>query len=196
MSKRVQYQARESIQTLAANAKGWEGISQLVINRLQENCELLGRKKITKTKLVGFSINVTEDGKHWNGNMSLRYNNNFLDKNPIRYNFSNVFTHARNDWYDYYRYTNAYNKHRSWKDLNRKIKQARKSGIYEFLISPVDSYRVKFSEYHWPQMYYDELFELISNGESELKRFDYIWEDEVQAETDKMMEEFLDRFHK
>ena len=45
-------------------------------------------------------------------------------------------------------------------------------------------------------MYYDELFELISNGESELKRFDYIWEDEVQAETDKMMEEFLDRLHK
>ena len=137
MSKRVQYQAKESIQTLAANAKGWEGISQLVINRLQENCELLGRKKITKTKLVGFSINVTKDGKHWNGNMSLRYNNNFLDKNPIRYNFSNVFTHARNDWYDYYRYTNAYNKHRSWKDLNCNSRNIGINGIRASIVDKI-----------------------------------------------------------
>jgi hypothetical protein len=196
MSKRVQYQAKESIQTLAANAKGWEGISQLVINRLQENCELLGRKKITKTKLVGFALALYKDGKSWNGNMSLRYNNNYLDKNPIRYNFSNVFNHVRSEWTYHYPATHAYKKQSEWKELNRKIKLARKSGIYDFLISPVDSYIVKFSEYHWSEMYYDELFHIIANGESERNAFYYVWEDETQNETDELMEEFFARLHK
>ena len=108
MSKKDRYKSPVDFKHKAAEARGWDGIADAVRFQIQENCELMMRKHITPTKLVGFALCVNRDTSSrndvWSGNLVLRFNNNLLDKNVLRYNFRNAFT-----WSYHYGYRGSFN---------------------------------------------------------------------------------------
>lgn len=193
MSKKDRYKSPVDFKHKAAEAQGWHGIADAVRLQLQENCDLMMRKHITPTKLVGFCLCVNRDTSSrndvWSGNLILRFNNNMLDKNVLRYNFRGAFKWAyhygyRDSFMDYAHYEQQV---RAWYSMYNMIRTRRHSGLYDFINAKLVSVTVKFTAEKWPGMYYDELLDLIENGGMRRRSFGTLWIDPEQEVIDRML---------
>jgi len=171
-------------------------MAECIRDRIQENCAILSNKKMTPTRLVGFLCHLERNRNQknsWQGSMVVRYNNNNLDKNPLRYNFSNVIeyrpvgSYRKSMHYSFTSRTTTEQQWYEWITLNKVIKEHRKKGIYDFLVAPLQVYSWSINEMHWPNLNYDELFTLIENNENRRTSFEWGWVDETQNEIDGKM---------
>lgn len=193
MSKRDRYKSPVDFKHKAAEAQGWHGIADAVRYQLQENCELMVRKHITPTKLVGFALCVQRDthtrNDIWTGDMVLRFNNNMLAKNVLHYNFRNAFTWSYHYGYrdSFIGYTDYEQTVRSWYSMHGLIKDRRHSGLYDFMNTKLVSVKVKFTPEKWPGMYYEDLLDLIENAGMRRRTFGTLWRDPDQEIYDQAM---------
>lgn len=194
MSKKHRYQSPVPFKQKAAEAKGWDGIVETIRNQLQENCDLMTRKNVGPTKLVGFYLDIHREIPNqdkWRGDMILRFNNNLLSKNVLRYNFRNAFKWEFNGYgygtSNYWAPKELQDKAQSWYKLNNDIRDRRHKGIFDFVSSKITSVKVVFSSEKWPGMYYDELFDMIENSGNRRSSYSTIWEDPSQVELDNFM---------
>jgi hypothetical protein len=193
MSKKDRYKSPVEFKHKAAKAQGWNEIADTVRDQIQENCDLMMRKHVTPTKLVGFSLCVRRDtatrNDVWTGNMVLRFNNNLLDKNVLRYNFRNAFRWGyhygnRNSFLGYSDYEQRV---RAWYSMYNMIRNRRHGGLYDFMNTKLVSVSVSFNADRWPGMYYDELLDLIENAGNRRRSFGTLWSDPDQEIVDQTL---------
>lgn len=192
MTIKKRYQLVTSIQSKAKEALGMEGMAVCIRDRIQANCQILHKKTVIPTRVVGFLMHLrrTPNNTGWTGKLAIRLNNKNLNKNPLRYNFSHVLKHSYiSSYYEPYfgeqvESSKIYNK---WYSMSQAIKNYGGRGIIDFLNCPYQAYRIAINSIHWPNLYYDELFSMIDNNSKRKDSFDFVWEDEEQITIDHDM---------